>query len=816
MMLLNRTLVIVLVISAFGLALAEAGRFSAWGALTLAILVLIGAFWRHLRRRSSHRPVRLAMDRTDALAAATLLVAAVVFFRPFENVYGGRDGGVYVNTGVHLARTGSIPAQDAFLAGLPATTRTRLLWTFPGAKESGLRFKYPGFFWIEPEQRIVPQFMHAYPALIAVFYSLFGLRASLYVTSLLAWLSLLAIYLAGRQLFDRRVGLMAMLLLLVNPGQIWFARYANADVGFQFLFLAGLVFWARFVSEGRVHDGLLSGAAFGTTLLFKLDASFLLAPVGLVTALAWLRNRNRPWTAFAIPWLGFSAWGLFHALTFSRPYTEMSFGFVVAYLRLGLVLGGLILAGLAVSALVLRPGSPFRLRTTRVNVLGRRVRVVSAALLLLVAAYLYFVLPAGIPALAGADRLLTGSPDPVHQNLLQELGWYLTPLGLFLAVAGAARLIAGRWNAAIGLLLLTALAYLLINLRLLTMGGNDHIWAIRRHISVVMPCAALFAACAVTWPGDLASRHPFGSRFTHTLGNVAPVALFALVAGRSLQLDWPLILHREFGDALATVAEWVDLLPPDSVTVFEVGMAGNLLAPPLTWQYDRQVLVLWEGRLADPDNAMALASVAQVATNQERPLYVVTTRDGPLPDIGYDYRALAAGALHVPELERAYDHLPQRAQATNHPYRLYRLVPGPGRVSYEAESLQAQVAMVTADALASEGRARHAVPGDGPGFLAYGPYVTFLPGRYEARFLVRGTGPTNLSNVIAVLDVAAQAGNMQLARRELTAGDLDESSYQTFSLVFDNPATRPLEFRVAVTGAGQVWFDAVTVDLLSR
>jgi hypothetical protein len=833
----------ILVVTAVGLLLAELGRFSLPGVALLAGLVTVAA-WKFLvaspqsqalgsTSSSAVRPSSL--DLADWLALLVLIVAAGLFFRPFENVYGGRDGGVYVNTGIHLARTGSLAAQDTFFATLPSSTQARLLWTFPGTEAMGLPFKYPGFFWVESEQRIVPQFVHAYPVWVAALYSLFGLRASLYVTPLLAWLSLLAIYLAARRLFGWWAGLAAMLLLLVNPSQIWFARYANADVGFQFLFLAGLVLWARFVSRGGARDGMLAGAAFGATLLFKLDASFLLVPIGLATALAWFQYHDRPWKAFTIPWLGLSAWGLFHGLVFSRPYTVMSFSFVSHYLWSGLVLGGLLLTGLVAFTVVQRLDTPFRPRIARMDAWERPARLIVAVLLLVLAAYLYLIPPAGTPALAGVDRLLTGSLDPGRQNRLQELGWYLTPVGLLLAVLGAALLLAGRsdtlphplhllshWergtegdgSAAIGLLLLAALVSALINLRFLTMGGNDHIWAIRRHISVVMPCAALLAAYAIIWLSDMANRLINRWHFAGRLGSLTSLALVALVAGRSLQLDWPLIRHREFGDAIATVAEWAHQLPPDSVTVFESGMVGNLLAPLLTWRYDRQVLVEWNGTLADPDNALALATVAQTAESQSRPIYVVTTGDGLLPAVEHDYRALAAGELHVPELEQVHDHLPQRIQISSYPYRVYRLQPGSGRIFYEAESLLGKVGAVMSDALASDGKVRHAAPGDGSDFLAYGPYVTFLPGRYEAQFLVRGTGSDNPSNVIAVLDVAARAGNLQLARRELTGNDLDESSYQGFSLVFDNPTAQALEFRVAVTGRGEVWLDTVTVDPL--
>ena len=105
-----------------GLFLAELGRFSALSTAALVGgLVLLGLLLA--RRRLSFR---LGSMGWDEIAVLVCLVGfgLTVYFPPFEYVLGGRDPGVYVNAGFHLAREGNLSYVDPVVLSIPEEERS--------------------------------------------------------------------------------------------------------------------------------------------------------------------------------------------------------------------------------------------------------------------------------------------------------------------------------------------------------------------------------------------------------------------------------------------------------------------------------------------------------------------------------------------------------------------------------------------------------------------------------------------------------------------------------------------------------------------
>lgn len=143
-------------------------------------------------------------------------------------------------------------------------------------------------------------------------------------------------------------------------------------------------------------------------------------------------------------------------------------------------------------------------------------------------------------------------------------------------------------------------------------------------------------------------------------------------------------------------------------------------------------------------------------------------------------------------------------------YRQWSLLREP-RI-YQAEHLQRLVGQVVADPAAAGQQAVRRMGGQGAaGFLAFGPYEVFDAGGYQACFRLKSM-EVGVDAEVAVVDVAAQAGEMILARRAVRAADLADTGYCDICIPFVNTAQQRLEFRVYSAAESDVWFDQVRVS----
>jgi len=143
-------------------------------------------------------------------------------------------------------------------------------------------------------------------------------------------------------------------------------------------------------------------------------------------------------------------------------------------------------------------------------------------------------------------------------------------------------------------------------------------------------------------------------------------------------------------------------------------------------------------------------------------------------------------------------------------YRQWYLLKGPR--TYQAEHLHRLIGQVVADASAAGRQAVHKVGGQEPaGFVAFGPYELFAAGNYQACFRLKGMASAADAEV-AIVDIAARAGEAILARRAVGTADLAGASYHDICIPFVNTAQQRLEFRVYSAAESDVWFDQVRVS----
>jgi hypothetical protein len=682
-----------------GLTLAELGWFSLAGlsAVLAGSAMGLGALLRRRGRRILSPP-SARIDRYEAIALALAVGIGLLYARPAEWVVGGDDRGAYVNIGVHLARTGALRIHDRALAAVPPEHQHLVAQLTPGrATYEGV--KYPAFYIRDREQGLVtPQFFHVLPVWIATLHQLGGLRLAIFATPLFAGTSVLLLYLLGRRLVHPGAGLVAMALLGLNISQLWFARNPFADVVLQCFLLGGLVALSRCAERQAPADALLAGACLGVGHLVKLDA-FVVPPVVLgFVGLPFLMGRARRAHGYLLGlYAALAIHAAVHAAVFALPYVTDVFHNFAVYLRLGglaLLVGLPLLAGLIWQR---RRVAPALERTGRAN--REALARAFAVGVLLLSAYAYVVRPlrADLGAMRATDFAHQGdvlrglaplatTPQTVQlggktvRTFVEEgivrFGWYMTPLGVWLGIAGFLHWTTTRLNARSAPFLGAAL--LGAGLAFYRGAVVPHFfWAFKRYIPVVVPSFALCIAYALWQLGSMGRARWQQRLLPLTLGTFL---LLAYVTG-GLRF-WG---HRGYAGAIADLEDWAGELPQDGMYLLLRSDVGARLGTPLTYLYGRDTLTLAAQDRERPE----VRALIRGWLDQGRPVYWITPRCTPLP--AYHPTALVDRRHFAwPHVPPALHKLPDRIVTFTTDFCVYR-VAGTAREASTPANLQANL-----------------------------------------------------------------------------------------------------------------------------
>jgi hypothetical protein len=614
-----------------GLVLAELGRFTpARVAAVVAGLVLAVAVGA--RRHLTWKRGRFGLD--EAVVIVCLLgFALVVYFPPFEYNLGGKDPGVYVNTGFHLAREGNLRYVDPLILDIPEEARALFFRTgedvAPWAQP-----RYLGFYMESPETGLVlPQGLHLYPLWMGMASGLFQMKSGLWVTPTFALCALAGLFLMLRRLFGVEVALWASGLLAVFQIQVWFSRFPTAEIMVQFLFVTGIFLFFLMEEHRSSLAGFLAGFAFGSAFLVRLDSVLFLIPIGLY--FGWRRlNRQlgKPEVAFLVPFVLLIGHTAIHARLFSLPYVSNVFGrWYWRWIGENLGLIAVVVFGLFLVVDWLVP----KLAARFLSLVGhRRTRTLLAASVFLLASYAYFIRPVwhGVRT------------APHDAEAFFRMGWYLYPMGLGLAIGGAMVLLY-RQERRSGLFILIGLTFSLFFFYKIRV-WNDHYFCMRRFIPVILPC--LFSCIAVF----LVRLHHDAGRWGRWASGVIGVTVFAvfLVDGR------PLWSHNEFRGSLRFVDELARHIGDRDVVIFPRREGLHLLELPLSQQYGKNVLEFYGHR---PDKRL-IEQLFSSWSGKYGDIYFITNYKISLS--GFFTRHVADFALGTEKWEYTYTRPPKRSE----------------------------------------------------------------------------------------------------------------------------------------------------------
>lgn len=661
-------------------ALLFSALFTGWlgvvlsqiGALSLAALLACSAVYTGaLALWNGHRgrlawPMRAPVDRSVWLVVVLVALSATLFFHPHEFLFGGADAGVYVNLGRNMAKTGSWLIDDPEIAALdpalyPALFREQL----PSAPTRFLQF--PGFYLDDNVPgRIIPQFYALHPVWLAIFDMLGGLKASLFATPLWGVLGVVAVYFTARKLFGTRVGFIAGLFLALTATQVWFSRYPTAEVLTQFLLFGGLYALAHYTIDQSPWMGLLAGLALGQTTLVRIDMYFIVAlPLCYALYLRLRRELHIAHLFFFLSFLTEVAYSLFWALSQSRPYFLDLYGFGLRALPLPVILG------VGVPALV---GYIFLDRwvgrhphwSQTFAPYWRWALTALAVFVVIAALYAYFVRPFVEDTSKTWNYWYGGHKIPyVEPYNLIRLGWYLSPLGLVLAVAGVWRVLRKPVDVPTMIFMGVGLFFSFLFVYR-TYNNPHHIYVMRRYVPAVIPFLMTMAAVALEpW---LAC----GGR-VQWIGAATAVLLSGWLAYDARFV----IPHVEYRGAMAQFERFTAVLGKSDNTIILFNddlpvSSGAQLGTPLHYLYDYTVFDLQE---SDVDPASMLPQIQRWQRDGWRVLLAEGSHrmEDFLRELSLT--PLVDFEFNLPVLEGSYQHFPREIQQRSIPVRVYEIAP---------------------------------------------------------------------------------------------------------------------------------------------
>jgi Dolichyl-phosphate-mannose-protein mannosyltransferase len=654
----------------------RARHYSPW-LVGLGLLALASVVWRTGRRGDSALASSSRGARGGELLVVVLVALGALYaIYPTYFLLGGQDPGVYLLLGRWTARTGGLDVNTAWAHEAWAATHGALALTYPGLG-------------IGPDPtRLIPQFVHLFPALLANAWTVGGLDAAVRANAIVAVAALANLFVLCRRLLDGRAALVTVLAVGLNPAFIWGARITLTEMLALWLNLLGLALLSVVFETGSVALGRAAGAVLGLGILNRLDAGLsVLAVFGFALAASVAEPRLRPAArGAASASLLASAVSYLDARINSAPY----FGDLIERHGLNILMG--VTVGVCLAAWLLAAAPDRLLARLRLSEpAARRATLVLSVLLLAWLAFALLVRP----------RLQTSS----GALAARELGWYLTPVAWPLMGMGVLCALRERvWSRCLPLLTFAACSLFVYTDR--TDITHQHIWASRRWLPHVIPLSLVLAA--------LAQRSLFSLRGrARVVGRVVGVLAGGTYFALSLGFAQP-FLFRSMLDGLPSAYERLANHVHSNSLKTPLVTANEHLASILTYVYDTPTMLT----AANGSGALERRELA----GRE----AVGFGAFELGDVT-EYSEPFVGRY----LEMSSDHPPHELVDFPLPFTLGRI----GGETYEVEVPATHSSLGT---LVGERGADGGVHTTGrAGTLQNGPWMSITPGQYEVDWIGR-------------------------------------------------------------------------------
>ena len=276
----------------------------------------------------------------------------------------------------------------------------------------------------------------------------------------------------------------------------------------------------------------------------------------------------------------------------------------------------------------------------------------------------------------------------IYQSNMVRFGWYLSPLGVILGLAGFTLWWYRGMDRSAWLFLVLGLLVSVFFLRQ-AYGTSEatYIYILRRYVPQVYPAFCLgiaYALVALATPTEDArprtkdERKPwlFISRLSSFIIALALVAFLVIT-------DRPIYRHVEYAGALAQLATIAERFGPQDVLLFRGGAPSyadardmpDLVVTPLKYAFGLDALTI---KSQEPGNyADQLARYVRHWQSQGRQVYLALSASGAVGLPGFQLEPVGRSALHLEEFEQLQNQKPSNVQAFDLEFALYRLDQAP-------------------------------------------------------------------------------------------------------------------------------------------
>lgn len=212
-----------------------------------------------------------------------VLIAALLYMLfPTTYMMMGRDPGLYLLNGIHIAESGSIQYKsDNYLNEHYDKIDKLIELGYPGLysdyKEE-IKGSNPG--------DIVPQFMPVFMVASAIGYNLFGIEGLIRVNALIGILCIMIIFIFAQRCFNTATAKLAVVLMLLNPAQLWAVRTTESEILAQLFFFTAVYLGTLGLENYNKWITGMAGLLLGFSVMVRMD-SYILG-VGVILYFAYV------------------------------------------------------------------------------------------------------------------------------------------------------------------------------------------------------------------------------------------------------------------------------------------------------------------------------------------------------------------------------------------------------------------------------------------------------------------------------------------------------------------------------------------------
>lgn len=724
--------------------------------LQCCILMLFMRKNLHLCIKLSQLKQRAGTNKRILILFACCFLLYSIF--PTNYLWARRDPALYLISAVNIADTGSPHVEtSSFL-----NKNYEEIKEFVSLEYRGMNPDYETGQSHRPGDLTI-QFLHFFPSLLAIGYSLGGLPILIRVNSIVAILCIGTVYFLCKRFLSKRTAEIAAIFLAFNPAQIWGARITQTELLFQLWVLIGCYLFALAWKKESKIMFFLSGFAIGAVGFNRIDSYVLGA--GLLTLccyynlfyIKYLKSSFILAGGYILTSVASFIYSMVYSPYYIKSHWDVGVLQAVIYLNLGLILCVLL------TTLI---GLKFHKQLNKYNFVAwccdqKKIRIAFCSFLFTIFLVLYYVRP-----LFQEGRSVD---DAFSQRSMVEFCWYTSFFIIPLFIFGLFKILIDNKKRHMMLLLIgigfSSLAVYLYRPAI----APDHIWASRRWVSACFPVIFILAAYGIDNVTDLLRRK-------HTWIKYVPLIITALITGYLLYqsrlfLFTPML--SELPDAYEELSEQLD---DDTVYFAEQSHFASILR----FVYGKNVYVLKE-KSAD--------KIIEYLKGHNEPFYYLGSNNDL--DSGLELTLLFDGDLTGTYIDQTMGSYPTNLVKTGSDVNLYG-VSLPGEINnHYAEHLEKKGVLVPKRSLAFSDAV--------PGYISYGPYMRFPRGDYEVQLELRSTIEPPLDQTEEILgycDVSYNKGLTVLGQVPIKK-ELFIHGVATVTIPFTlNSEYKDIEFRV--------------------